>query len=156
MFRRLSMKNGAIERCSIKKCLFVDVTFSVRICIVSLRHTWWSIKSFWELLATSFSFFFNFSSLLFNVNETANPYHGYLWRESSARKITAKKEDRGCIDGFPSSSWFHSGYFGDSSRYHVEQTIARSSSTSDKASVFLKVSSGDVYWKRDKGEHVTL
>lgn len=150
MIRRLSMKNGGIERCSIKKT-FVNVTFLVRICIVSLRHTMIN-KIFLGTSSNVVSIFSNFFFLLFNVDETTNRYHGYLWRESSARKITAKKEDRGCIDGFHRVPGFYSGYFGDMSRYHVEQTIANTSI----ASVFLKVLSGDVYWKRDNGEHVTL
>lgn len=146
------MKNGGIERCSIKKT-FVNVTFLVRICIVSLRHTMID-KIFLGTSSNVVSIFSNFFFLLFNVDETTNRYHGYLWRESSARKITAKKEDRGCIDGFPPSSWFLQWLF-----RGYEQVPCRANNCEYEhrcSSVFLKVLSGDVYWKRDNGEHVTL
>lgn len=76
MIRRLSMKNGGIERCSIKKT-FVNVTFLVRICIVSLRHTMID-KIFLGTSSNVVSIFSNFFFLLFNVDETTNRYHGYL------------------------------------------------------------------------------
>lgn len=153
MFRRLSMKNGAIERCSIKKHSWM---LRFRFGYASFRCTTrWSIKSFWELLATSFPFFSNFSSFFLTWMKRRTDITDISDGSHRRVKLPRKKKIADASTGFHRVPGFHSGYFGDTSRYHVKQTIAHSSNTSI-ASVFLKVSSGDVYWKRDNGEHVTL
>lgn len=112
----------------------------------------WSIKSFWELLATSFPFFPIFSSFFLTWMKRRTDITDISDGSHRRVKLPRKKKTADASTGFHRVPGFYSGYFGDMSRYHVEQTIANTSI----ASVFLKVLSGDVYWKRDNGEHVTL